>query len=448
MNIIEVWDSVLKLIEPEVTGVTFNTWFKDAKPVSCDSNTITLAVTNDLVLNMLKRHTLLIKGALETLLGNQYEVNLIISDGENVYIRDEEAETKIKNNFLSSEDIPSYINPRYTFDNFVVGSSNLFAHATAVAVAEAPAQGYNPLFLYGDSGLGKTHLMHAIANHAKSINPSANIVYISSEMFTNELVDAIRARTTVNFRNKYRNADILLIDDVQFLAGKEMAQEEFFHTFNDLYNANKQIVLTSDRLPREIPTLEDRLRTRFESGLIGDIKPPDYETRIAILQKKASFERAEVPYDVYCYIADSIKSNIRELEGALTRVTSYAKITGKILNLQLAEEALSSVIEKEGVVRITAKSINEAVSKYYDIDIADIKGKRKTQDISDARQICMYLCRKLTDMSFVVIGKEYGNRHYTTVMHAVDNVEKQIKTNKEVESAVEIMTKQLKSILK
>lgn len=447
MNIIEVWDSVLKLIEPEVPKLTFNTWFKDAKPVSMDENSVTLAVTNDLVLNMLKRHTLLIKGAFETLLGNQYEVNLIISDGENIYIR-EENEMKNKNTFSVTNDIPSYINPRYTFDNFVIGNSNYFAHAAAVAVAEAPAQAYNPLFLYGDSGLGKTHLMHSIANHAKSINPSANIVYISTEMFTNELVDAIRVRTTVDFRNKYRNADILLIDDVQFLAGKEMAQEEFFHTFEALYNANKQIVLVSDRLPREIPTLTERLRSRFESGLIGDIKPPDYETRIAILQKKASLENVEVPYDVYCYISDSIKSNIRELEGALTRVTSYAKITGRILNLSLAEEALGSVIEKEGVVRITAKSINEAVSKYYGVDIEDIKGKRKTQDISDARQICMYLCRKLTDMSFVVIGKEYGGRHYTTVMHAVDNVEKQVKTNKEVESAVEIMTKQLKSILK
>ena len=226
-----------------------------------------------------------------------------------------------------------------------------------------------------------------------------------------------------------------------------MAQEEFFHTFNELYNANKQIVLTSDRLPREINTLEDRLRTRFEGGLMGDIKPPDYETRIAILQKKASQDNVEVPYDVYCYMADSIKSNIRELEGALTRIISYSKITGRKLDLQLAEEALSTVIEQKGVIRITAKSINETVSKYYNIPIEDIKGKRKTQDISDARQVAMYLCRTLTDMSFVVIGKEYGGRHYTTVMHAVDNIEESIKNNSEVASAIETMTKQLKTIL-
>ena len=445
MNIFNVWDEVLQLIKPEVTPLTFNTWFGDVKPLSITENKVTLSVSNDLILSMIKRYKPLISGAFESVLKNSYDIEFVIGGAENIsFIEKNEKKNELKN----SNDVPSYINPRYTFDTFVVGNSNYFAHAAAVAVAQAPAQAYNPLFLYGDSGLGKTHLMHAIANYAKSVNPNSNIVYISSEMFINELINAISSRTTANFRNKYRNADILLIDDIQFLAGKELGQEEFFHTFNDLFNSNKQIVLTSDRLPREISTLEDRLRTRFECGLIGDIKPPDYETRIALLQKKASFENVDVPYDVYCYIADSIKSNIRELEGALTRIVSYAKITGKILNLELAEEALSSVIAKEGVIRITAKSINETVSKYYGIPIEDIKGKRKTQDISDARQICMYLCRKLTDMSFVVIGNEYGKRHYTTVIHAVDNIEKNIKTNKEVASAIEIMTKQLKSILK
>lgn len=447
MNVIDVWDKTLELIKPEVPDLTFNTWFKDAKPLSIDETSITLAVTNDLVLSMLKRHIPLIQNAVFSFLNERYEINLVINNGENIYIRNEEEEEK-KHSFNFNSQTPSSINPKYTFDNFVVGNSNYFAHAAAVAVAEAPAQSYNPLFLYGDSGLGKTHLMHAIANYVKSFDQSINIVYISSEKFTNEMVRAISDRTMAQFRDKYRNADILLIDDVQFLAGKEMAQEEFFHTFEDLFNANKQIVLTSDRLPREIPTLEDRLRTRFEMGLTGDIKPPDYETRIAILQKKASFFNTEVPYDVYCYISDSIKSNIRELEGALTRIVSYSKITGKTLDLALAEEALSSIIEKEGVIRITAKSINETVSKYYGIPVEDIKGKRKTQDISDARQICMYLCRELTDMSYVVIGKEYGNRHYTTVIHAVDNVKKQVDTVKEVKSAIEIMTKELKSILK
>lgn len=445
MNIFSVWDEVLQLIKPEVTPLTFNTWFGDVKPLSITENKITLSVSNDLILSMIKRYQPLIEGAVKSVLNNEYDIEFVIGGADNISFIEKNEKKNISNN---SNAVPSYINPKYTFDTFVVGNSNYFAHAAAVAVAEAPAQAYNPLFLYGDSGLGKTHLMHAIANYAKSVNPNLNIVYIPSEMFINELINAISTRKTADFRNKYRGADILLIDDIQFLAGKELGQEEFFHTFNDLFNSNKQIVLTSDRLPREISTLEDRLRTRFECGLIGDIKPPDYETRIAILQKKASMENVDVPYDVYCYISDSIKSNIRELEGALTRIVSYAKITGKPLNLELAEEALSSIIAKEGVIRITAKSINETVSKYYGIPIEDIKGKRKTQDISDARQICMYLCRKLTDMSFVVIGNEYGKRHYTTVIHAVDNIEKSIKTNKEVASAIEIMTKQLKSILK
>ncbi len=449
MQVEQVWNKILALVEPEVTNVAFTTWFQDINPVMLEGNTLTLSVSNDLILSTIKRRYFdLIQNALNAVLGEGYQINLVVGD------RYEPAEsvpqppaaaagsiskTNVKESF--------YLNPKYTFDTFVVGNSNHFAHAAAVAVAEAPAQTYNPLFLYGDSGLGKTHLMHAIANYAKSMNPDAKIVYISSEKFTNELIQAISTRTTAQFRSRYRNADILLIDDIQFLAGKEMAQEEFFHTFNDLYNANKQIVLTSDRLPREINTLEDRLRTRFECGLIGDIKPPDYETRIAILQRKASQFQVEVPYDVYCYMADSIKSNIRELEGALTRIISYAKITGKKLDLALAEEALRSVIEQKGVVRITAKSINEVVSKYYNIPIEDIKGKRKTQDIADARQVAMYLCRTLTDMSFVVIGKEYGGRHYTTVMHAVDNIEASIKNNSEVASAVETMTKQLKTIL-
>ena len=447
MQVVQIWNQILALIEPEVTNVAFSTWFKDINPIMLDGTTLTLSVSNDLILSTIKRRYFdLIQNALTAVLGEGYQINLVVGDNyetsESVAqppVTADITKTNVKDNF--------YLNPKYTFDTFVVGNSNHFAHAAAVAVAEAPAQTYNPLFLYGDSGLGKTHLMHAIANYAKSMNPDAKIVYISSEKFTNELIQAISTRTTAQFRSKYRNADILLIDDIQFLAGKEMAQEEFFHTFNDLYNANKQIVLTSDRLPREINTLEDRLRTRFECGLIGDIKPPDYETRIAILQKKASQDNVEVPYDVYCYMADSIKSNIRELEGALTRIISYSRITGRKLDLALAEEALRSVIEQKGVVRITAKSINEVVSKYYNIPIEDIKGKRKTQDIADARQVAMYLCRTLTDMSFVVIGKEYGGRHYTTVMHAVDNIEDSIKNNSEVASAVETMTKQLKTIL-
>lgn len=449
MQIEQIWNQMLSLIEPEVTNVAYTTWFKNINPVMLDGDVFTLSASNEFVmLNIKSRFLDLIKNALSSVLGGDYIVNVVVgnnyetdSSAVQPSNADDISKTNVKDNF--------YLNPKYTFETFIVGNSNRFAHAAAVAVAEAPAQTYNPLFLHGDSGLGKTHLVNAIANYAKLVNPDAKVVYISSEKFTNELIQAISSRTTPQFRSKYRSADFLLIDDIQFLAGKEMAQEEFFHTFNDLYNANKQIVLTSDRLPREISTLENRLKTRFESGLICEINPPDYETRIAILQKKASqYSNVSVPYDIYCYMAESIKSNIRELEGALTRIISYSKITGKTLDLALAEEALSTVIEKKGAVQITSKSINDVVSKYYNIPIEDIKGKIKTQEIADARQVAMYLCRTLTGMSNVAIGKEYGGRHYTTVMHACDKIKENIKNNGEYAAAVETMTKQLKTILK
>ena len=440
MDVKKIWEDTLELIEPSVTSVVFNTWFKDAKPISIEEDTLVLSMTNELMSKMLKRYSALIQNALQSVTGKW----LMIEFTEGL------KPVNIVKGTLNTEQntapTVSYLNPNYTFDSFVVGNSNRYAHAVSVAVGEAPGEVYNPLLIYGGSGLGKTHLMQAIANYAHDNNPDMKIVYISSEKFTNELISAITTRSTAQFRNKYRNVDMLLIDDVQFLEGKEMAQEEFFHTFNDLHDTNKQIIMTSDRHPREIK-IEERLQSRFVSGCLADIQPPDYETRIAILQKKAEGEEIEIPYDVYCYMADSIKSNIRELEGALTRILSYAKITGKTLDLALAEEALSAVIQREGVVRITAKSINDAVSKYYNIPIADIKGKRKTQDISDARQMAMYLCRELTDMSFVVIGKEYGNRHYTTVMHAVDNIKKNMENDSELYNTAETLKKQLRTIL-
>ncbi|MBQ4159515.1 MAG: chromosomal replication initiator protein DnaA [Clostridia bacterium] len=440
MDVKKIWEDTLELIEPSVTSVVFNTWFKDAKPISIEEDTLVLSMTNELMSKMLKRYSALIQNALQSVTGKW----LMIEFTEGL------KPVNIVKGTLNTEQntapTVSYLNPKYTFDSFVVGNSNRYAHAVSVAVGEAPGEVYNPLLIYGGSGLGKTHLMQAIANYAHDNNPDMKIVYISSEKFTNELISAITTRSTAQFRNKYRNVDMLLIDDVQFLEGKEMAQEEFFHTFNDLHDTNKQIIMTSDRHPREIK-IEERLQSRFVSGCLADIQPPDYETRIAILQKKAEGEEIEIPYDVYCYMADSIKSNIRELEGALTRILSYAKITGKTLDLALAEEALSAVIQREGVVRITAKSINDAVSKYYNIPIADIKGKRKTQDISDARQMAMYLCRELTDMSFVVIGKEYGNRHYTTVMHAVDNIKKNMENDSELYNTAETLKKQLRTIL-
>lgn len=449
MDAIYVWEKVLNIIRPEVSDVAYKTWFADANLVSLDENTLVISVSNDLICSMLNRYIYLIQNAAKSVLGSMHKIEIIV-DGQHVGTQ------QSATSFV--EDMPKplshsyqdgiFINPKYTFETFVVGNSNRFAHAAAVAVAEAPAQAYNPLFLYGDSGLGKTHLMHAIANYIKENNSKLKVVYISSEKFTNELISAISTRSTAQFRSKYRSADVLLIDDVQFLAGKEMVQEEFFHTFNDLHNANKQIVLTSDRLPREINTLEDRLKTRFEWGLTGDIQPPDYETRIAILQKKAEQDNVSIPYDVYCYMAERIKSNIRELEGALNRITSYAKITGKPLSLSLAQEALKDFIVEEGTVRITPKSIKQIVSKYYNVSLDDMVSKKKTKNIAYARQVAMYLCRTLTDMSLPMIGNEFGGRDHTTVMHAVDKIEKDIKNDKNTENTIESITKELKSPMK
>ena len=449
MEVVQIWEKILTVIRPEVSDVAYNTWFSDVKPLDIDQNTLTLSVSNDLVLSMITRYIYLIQNAAKSVLGSMYEIDVVL-EGSNSSSSAKSATSFVEDQKMDSYRQTSgvYINPKYTFETFVVGNSNRFAHAAAVAVAEAPSQAYNPLFLYGDSGLGKTHLMHAIANHIRNNNPKMKVVYISSEKFTNELISAISTRSTAQFREKYRSADVLLIDDIQFLAGKEMAQEEFFHTFNDLHDANKQIVITSDRLPREINTLEDRLKTRFEWGLTGDIQPPDYETRIAILQKKALQDNVNIPYDVYCYMADRIKSNIRELEGALTRITSYSKITGKTLDLSLAEEALKDFILEGGVVRITSKSIKQTVSKYYGIPIEDMTGKKKTKNIAYARQVAMYLCRNLTDMSLPLIGREFGGRDHTTVMHAVDKIENDIKSDSNVNAAVETMTKELKTLLK
>ena len=442
MNLNQIWDETLEILRPSFTNTMFNTFFKDSKPVSIDESTITLSVSNELISKMIKHHYALIQNAVEQVTGHRYEIEFVVKGNNRI---------PPMQSFIvgdGGDDTPSYINPKYTFDSFVVGNSNRFAHASSVSVAEVPGHFYNPLFIYGPSGLGKTHLMHAIANYIKDNNPNARIMCITSEKFINDLIGSISARTTAQFRSRYRSADILLIDDVQFFSGKDMAQEELFHTFNDLYNANKQIVLTSDRPPKEINNIDERIKTRFECGNPVDIQPPDYETRIAILQKKAETENITIPFDVYCYMADSIKSNIRELEGALTRISSYSKITGSPIDMKLAEETLGSFIKKEGVIRITAKSINDAVSKYYNIPISDIKGKRKTQNVANVRQIAMYLCRTLTDMSFVIIGKEYGNRHYTTEMHAVDTVIKGMKENAELARDIDTLNKQLKNILK
>lgn len=329
------------------------------------------------------------------------------------------------------------LNDKYSFNTFVIGSGNRFAHAASLAVAEAPAKAYNPLFIYGGVGLGKTHLMHAIGHYVIDHNPNAKVVYLSSEKFTNEFINSIRDNKAVNFRNKYRNVDVLLIDDIQFLAGKEQTQEEFFHTFNALHEESKQIVISSDRPPKEIPTLEDRLRSRFEWGLITDITPPDLETRIAILRKKAKAENLDIPNEVMLYIANQIDTNIRELEGALIRVVAYSSLINQDMNADLAAEALKDIIPNSKPKILTITDIQQLVGEHYHVKLEDFKAKKRTKSVAFPRQIAMYLSRELTDSSLPKIGNEFGGRDHTTVIHAHEKISKMLQTDQELQQKVE-----------
>ena len=315
------------------------------------------------------------------------------------------------------------LNPRYTFGSFVVGTSNQFAHAASLAVAEQPSRAYNPLFIYGGVGLGKTHLMYAVGHYIKIRQPQIRLSYMSSERFMNELINSIRYDKTIQFRDKYRNIDVLLMDDIQFLAGKERTQEEFFHTFNALYDAQKQIIISSDCAPREIPTLEERLHSRFEWGLIADIQPPDLETKIAILRKKAELEEVNLPDDVVFFIAQNIRSNVRELEGSLIRLAAYGSLTGEKITLSLAERVLKSIAEQNTRIT-TVEDVQEAVAQHFSLTSVDLRAKSNTRRIAEPRQIAMYLARDLTDSSLPQIGKAFGGKHHTTVLHSVRKIGK------------------------
>src|SRR5699024_6487455 len=338
------------------------------------------------------------------------------------------------------------LNSKYTFDTFVIGSGNRFAHAASLAVAEAPAKAYNPLFIYGGVGLGKTHLMHAIGHYVQDHNPEANVVYLTSEKFTNEFINAIMDNKATQFRNKYRNVDVLLIDDIQFIAGKESTQEEFFHTFNALHEENKQIVISSDRPPKEIPTLEDRLRSRFEWGLITDITPPDLETRIAILSKKAKADGLDIPNEVMLYIANQIDTNIRELEVALIRVVAYSSLINQDIDASLAADALKDIIPSNKPRAITIQGIQEAVGEKYNVKLEDFAAKKRTKAIAFPRQIAMYLSRELTDFSLPKIGEEFGGRDHTTVIHAHEKIVKMMDNDTLLHRDIEELKEQMKSL--
>ena len=339
----------------------------------------------------------------------------------------------------------SQLNPRYIFDTFVIGSSNRFAHAAAVAVAEAPAKAYNPLFIYGGSGLGKTHLLHAIGAYAKELFPTTRVRYVSSEEFTNDFINSIRDDKASSFQRRYRDLDILLVDDIQFLENKERTQEEFFHTFNTLYNANKQIVISSDRPPKQLTTLEDRLRSRFEWGLITDIQPPELETRIAILRKKAAQDKLNAPDDVLEYIASKISSNIRELEGALIRVTAFASLNRQPVDMGLAEIVLRDLVPEVGGPEITASSIMAQTATYFSLTVDDLCGTSRSRVLVNARQIAMYLCRELTELSLPKIGQTFGGRDHTTVMHADRKIRQLMAERRSIYNQVTELTNRIKT---
>ncbi|MGH3443343.1 MAG: chromosomal replication initiator protein DnaA [Nitriliruptorales bacterium] len=341
-------------------------------------------------------------------------------------------------------DDPSHLNPRYIFDNFVIGPSNRFAHAAAFAVAEAPARAYNPLFIYGGAGLGKTHLLHAVGHYVRSLYPRLKVRYVTTEQFTNEFINAVQQRTNSAFQRKYREADILLVDDIQFLERAERTQEEFFHTFNALHNAEKQIVISSDRQPKQISALEDRLRSRFEWGLITDVQPPDLETRIAIITRKSTYENLDVPSDVLELIAERVQSNIRELEGALIRVTAFASLQRTDIDRELAELVLKDLLPSESTRDITVQLIQDEVAGYFDLSVEDLCSPSRTKQLVTARQIAMYLIRELTDLSLPRIGKAFGNRDHTTVMHAERKIAKLMKERRAIYEQVQELTNRVK----
>ncbi|MDQ0201027.1 chromosomal replication initiator protein DnaA [Neobacillus ginsengisoli] len=445
-NIADLWNRALANIEKKISKPSFDTWLKSTKAHSLQGDLLVITAPNEFARDWLEeRYSQLISGILYEITGEELSVKFIIPQNQNVDDQDMAVPRKKAKKDDDHADFPQNIlNPKYVFDTFVIGSGNRFAHAASLAVAEAPAKAYNPLFIYGGVGLGKTHLMHAIGHYVLDHNPNAKVVYLSSEKFTNEFINSIRDNKAENFRNKYRNVDVLLIDDIQFLAGKESTQEEFFHTFNALHEESKQIIISSDRPPREIPTLEDRLRSRFEWGLITDITPPDLETRIAILRKKAKAEGLDIPNEVMLYIANQIDSNIRELEGALIRVVAYSSLINKDINADLAAEALKDIIPSSKPKVITIHEIQKVVGEHFSIKLEDFKAKKRTKSVAFPRQIAMYLSRELTDYSLPKIGEEFGGRDHTTVIHAHEKISKLLATDSQLQKQLKELNEMLK----
>jgi len=446
-NIQDLWKKTLQAIEKRISKPSFDTWLKNTQAYALEEDTLVIKAPNEFARDWLESsYSSLIGDTLYEVTGNRLQTKFIIPEfqQEEEIIRQPMPQKSAASDTLT-ESPKSMLNSKYTFDTFVIGSGNRFAHAASLAVAEAPAKAYNPLFIYGGVGLGKTHLMHGIGHYVLDHNPSAKVVYLSSEKFTNEFINAIRDNKTAEFRAKYRNIDVLLIDDIQFLAGKEQTQEEFFHTFNALHEENKQIIISSDRPPKEIPTLEDRLRSRFEWGLITDITPPDLETRIAILRKKAKAEGLDIPNEVMLYIANQIDTNIRELEGALIRVVAYSSLINSDIDASLAADALKNIIPSSKPKVITIHAIQEQVGERYNVRLEEFSAKKRTKAIAFPRQIAMFLSRELTDFSLPKIGEEFGGRDHTTVIHAHEKISKLLSEDEELQREIDEIKERLKS---
>ena len=435
------WKEILQRVrdEHELSEISFTTWIEPLTIHSVEDNLITILVPSEKMgLDYVsKKYTLPIKVAIAEITGVNYEIRFILPEE----VKQEKAPAPVQKNLY----VPN-LNPKYTFDTFVVGSNNKFAHAASLAVAESPGEIYNPLFLYGGVGLGKTHLMHSIAHFILQKNPSSRILYVTSEEFTNELIETIRNGNNSamsKFREKYRNIDVLLVDDIQFIIGKESTQEEFFHTFNSLHSAKKQIIISSDKPPKDMEILEERFRSRFEWGLIADITLPDYETRMAILHKKEEMDGYDINEEVIKYIANNIKSNIRELEGAINKVMAFAKLEKKEVTLELAEQALKDIISPDEKKVITPDYIISMVAEHFDVTVDDLCGNKRNSKIVTPRQIAMYLCREIISTPLKSIGKCLGNRDHTTIMHGIDKIEKEINNDENLKNTIETLKKKI-----
>lgn len=438
MNATELWEKACRLMREEMNEVSYKTWIASSlKPLELEGDCLYVEVVTDYMKQMIvSRYAVLIANAISQAAGHTISVE-IITPQESSARKNAKAAPALQGSTVS-------LNPKYTFDTFVVGNGNRFAHAASLAVAEAPAEAYNPLFIYGGVGLGKTHLMHAIGHYVQQQYPSLQLMYITSENFTNELIASIQNNKNAEFRRRFRNVDILMVDDIQFIAGRDSTQEEFFHTFNALHTAGKQIIMTSDKPPKDIARLEERLCSRFEWGLIADIQRPDIETRIAILRKKAEREHIAVTDGVLELIAQRIDSNIRELEGSLTRLVAFSSLTGRPIDPSLTEEALREVFAQREPKRVTCELIQETVASYYSVSVDDLKSARRNREVTVPRQVAMYLTREMVGLSLPRIGESFGGRDHTTVMHSCEKIQEVLRDNPGFFSQMEDIRKILK----